>query len=152
MKKHPTYTVNGYVQDYRTGEKLIGATVLFSCTTVGTTTNQFGFFSLTLPRDTTSLQVSYIGYEISRLPVKKVEKATIHRSPATQVQPAGGGHYRYAPPAQEPIAMSRVNVSPADVKSMPRLLGEADIMRHDRRFARCIRWHRWWRLIKCKRW
>lgn len=129
MKKHPTYTVNGYVQDYRTGEKLIGATIYSPVQRVGTTTNQFGFFSLTLPRDTTSLQVSYIGYEISRLPVKKVEKATI----IVPLQP------KYNLPEvvitdtprqqQEPIAMSRVNVSPADVKSMPRLLGEADIMR-----------------------
>ena len=56
------YTISGYIEDARSGEKLIGANVFDAERQVGTTTNMYGFFSLTLPVDSISLSISYIGY------------------------------------------------------------------------------------------
>ena len=39
-------TINGYVQDAKTGEKLIGATVYNEQTKKGAITNNYGFFSI----------------------------------------------------------------------------------------------------------
>ncbi|MFA6126873.1 MAG: carboxypeptidase-like regulatory domain-containing protein [Bacteroidales bacterium] len=56
-------TINGYVQDSITGEKLIGANIFGIKTNRGTTSNQFGFFSILMPRGKTEqLSVSYVGY------------------------------------------------------------------------------------------
>lgn len=56
------HTVSGYVRD-SAGETLINATV-YDCTgSAGTTTNEYGFFSLTLPEGPHRLRFSYIGFE-----------------------------------------------------------------------------------------
>jgi hypothetical protein len=45
----PRFTVSGYLRDKQTGEALIGANVYVKGTTVGSITNGYGFFSITLP-------------------------------------------------------------------------------------------------------
>ena len=45
-----SYTVNGFVTDSQTGEKLISAYVFDQVSQQGTTTNAYGFFSMTLPQ------------------------------------------------------------------------------------------------------
>ncbi|MVT09783.1 TonB-dependent receptor [Chitinophaga tropicalis] len=128
--KHPVYTVSGYVQDIRTGEKLIGATIYSPRQEAGTITNQYGFFSLTLARDTSSLWVSYIGYVPQRLAVKGVGKSQVSvvLTPKNSLPEIVVTDSVYAR-SQTNLLTGRMSVSPADVKSMPRLLGEADVMR-----------------------
>jgi TonB-linked SusC/RagA family outer membrane protein len=57
------YTVSGNVADERTGETLIGASILLKGTTTGTITDLDGNFSITLPsNDPATLVFSSIGY------------------------------------------------------------------------------------------
>ncbi len=56
------YTFSGYVQDRSSGEKLIAATVYDLHSGKGTSANEYGFYSLTLPAGELQLQVSYVGY------------------------------------------------------------------------------------------
>jgi hypothetical protein len=123
-------TVSGYVQDVRTGERLIGATIYSPAQREGTFTNQYGFFSLTLPKDTCSLLVTYVGYCSFKLPVAGLSKKQV----IITLQPLNSLREVVVTDAQlsgQPgqIQMSRINVPLSDVKSMPRLLGEADVMR-----------------------
>lgn len=60
--KQKKYTISGFIKDQEKGENLIGATVLVSGTRIGTITNSYGFFSLTLPEDIYNIEFSYIGY------------------------------------------------------------------------------------------
>lgn len=55
-------TISGYVEDASTGEKLIGANVYVSLLKKGTTTNVYGFYSLTLDTGNVEFAVSYVGY------------------------------------------------------------------------------------------
>lgn len=57
-------TLNGYVTDAKTGEALIGATVIVEGTTLGTVTNLDGYFELpNVPTQSYSITASFIGYE-----------------------------------------------------------------------------------------
>lgn len=56
------YTLSGYVRDKINGEVLIGANVYDKVTYQGTTTNAYGFFSLTLPAGSYTITFSLIGY------------------------------------------------------------------------------------------
>ncbi|MBS1634294.1 MAG: TonB-dependent receptor [Bacteroidetes bacterium] len=56
------FTVSGYVKDGKNGEALIGATVSKKGTTIGTSANEYGFYSLTLPKGADTLVFSYVGY------------------------------------------------------------------------------------------
>ena len=60
------HTLNGFVRD-TDGETLINATIWDETTGVGTTTNAYGFYSLTLPEGDHLIKYSYIGYEDKKL-------------------------------------------------------------------------------------
>lgn len=58
------FTISGKITDASTGEDLIGVTISKEGTTIGTTTNTYGFYSLTLPKGSHTIQVRYIGYGV----------------------------------------------------------------------------------------
>lgn len=65
-----TVTVSGYVTDAATGETLLGANIyLKDSPTVGTTTNEYGFYSISLPKGSYVLTVSYITYQPTSISV-----------------------------------------------------------------------------------
>ncbi|NVO04138.1 MAG: carboxypeptidase-like regulatory domain-containing protein, partial [Bacteroidetes bacterium] len=69
VKEIQKYTISGYLKDKLTGEILIGATVYAKGTSHGTVSNAYGFYSLTLPKDTYNLVFSFIGYENQTQPI-----------------------------------------------------------------------------------
>src|SRR4030095_12587206 len=57
------HTLSGYVKDSESGETLIGANIhLENDPTNGTTTNTYGFYSITLPQGNYKVVFSYLGY------------------------------------------------------------------------------------------
>jgi hypothetical protein len=56
------YTISGFIRDSLNRETLIGATVQAQATGKGVSSNQYGFYSLTLPAGKQSLLVSFVGY------------------------------------------------------------------------------------------
>ncbi|MCB0698403.1 MAG: carboxypeptidase-like regulatory domain-containing protein, partial [Chitinophagaceae bacterium] len=60
------HTVSGTVKAKASGETLIGAIVkLNGAESTGTVTNEYGFYSVTMPTGEYTLSVSYLGYAIS---------------------------------------------------------------------------------------
>ena len=70
------FTINGYVTDAVSGETLIGAGVLSGQT--GAATNEFGFYSLTLPAGRHQLKAAYIGYDVASLELDLQRDTTIN--------------------------------------------------------------------------
>ena len=66
------HTLSGYVRD-ENGESLINATIYDLTDGVGTTTNEYGFFSITLPEGEHQLRFSYVGYadEVEKIGLTK---------------------------------------------------------------------------------
>ena len=56
-------TLSGSVVDSNNNETVIGVLVEISELKISTFTNEYGFFSLTVPKGSYNLQVSTIGYE-----------------------------------------------------------------------------------------
>ncbi|HRW21673.1 MAG TPA: carboxypeptidase-like regulatory domain-containing protein, partial [Bacteroidales bacterium] len=57
------YTLSGYIKDATTGEDLIGANIIIKEEHKGTTTNTYGFYSISMPKGNYIVSFSYIGYE-----------------------------------------------------------------------------------------
>ncbi|MEL7119410.1 MAG: TonB-dependent receptor [Bacteroidota bacterium] len=57
------YTISGYVEDAKSGERLIGAAIFVAGEALGNYSNNYGFYSVTLPEGETVLNFSYIGYQ-----------------------------------------------------------------------------------------
>lgn len=60
----PKYTLSGTITDSQTGEALIGANIYITSIQKGTTTNTYGYYSITLPSvDSMGVVFSYVGYK-----------------------------------------------------------------------------------------
>lgn len=71
MQAQSKFTVSGTVKEKSSGETLIGVNVVtVENPNVGVTTNEYGFYSLSLPKGNYTLSFSYIGYEQKLMPVE----------------------------------------------------------------------------------
>ncbi len=60
------FTLSGTISDIESNETLIGVNILFPELQTGTTTNEYGSYSITLPEGTYQVQISFFGFnEIS---------------------------------------------------------------------------------------
>lgn len=57
------HTIFGTIRDIENGEQLIGATIMTSGKNLGTYSNNFGFYSLTLPEGSINISYSFVGYK-----------------------------------------------------------------------------------------
>ena len=57
------FTISGIVSDTKNNETLIGVNVIVKGTSVFAITNEYGFYSITLPKGDYELGVSYVSYE-----------------------------------------------------------------------------------------
>lgn len=124
--------VSGYVSDARNGEVLVGTNVYEIYLQKGTTTNQYGFFSLTVPSDSAVIRFSYQGYEILTLTFRSPldELQRIEMQPTVveydsllvvEADEQEGLHRQ--------VQMSSVRVSMAETEALPALLGETDLLK-----------------------
>ena len=125
-------TISGYVKDRASQEALIGASVVNANTKTGTSTNLYGFFSLTVSlADTIELLISYQGYTIQakKIVTKKNIRTDIllESNDATlgEVVVTAGKNDRNVQKAQ----MSVIDVPLRAIKNLPVLLGERDVLK-----------------------
>ncbi|SHI95317.1 TonB-dependent receptor [Pseudozobellia thermophila] len=57
------FTLSGTVSEAASNETLIGVTIAFPDLKTGVTTNEYGFYSITLPEGEYRIQVSYLGFQ-----------------------------------------------------------------------------------------
>jgi CarboxypepD_reg-like domain/TonB-dependent Receptor Plug Domain len=126
-------TVSGYVKDEISKEALISASVVNANTKTGTSTNQYGFFSLTvLAADTVELIISYQGYKLQAKKIiakENIQLDVLLESTANttlrEVIVTAGKNNRNVQKAQ----MGVIDVPIRAIKNLPVLLGERDIMK-----------------------
>ncbi|MCB9230612.1 MAG: TonB-dependent receptor plug domain-containing protein [Bacteroidia bacterium] len=123
-------TLSGYVKDLDTGEPLIGASVFETRSGKGSISNEYGFYSLTLPSDSIVLRASYVGFQAMEFRLKPTASLQfmINLKPnlvLDEVQITASELERI----EEQTQMSTVEISMEKVKALPVLLGEKDILK-----------------------
>lgn len=123
------FSVRGYVSDAQTGTALMGAHVHEARSGVGTTSNMDGFFSLALASaDTAFIQISYVGYHHEEL-VLTAPFAQIQSVELVPLSVMLDSVSVEAARWEDLMQMSKVNISMADVETLPMLGGEADVLK-----------------------
>jgi hypothetical protein len=77
-KSDVKFTIRGRISDLETGEDLLGVSIMHSATGAGLISNQYGFYSITLPSGINSLSFSYIGYKKEEFIFKLMSDTTIN--------------------------------------------------------------------------
>lgn len=124
------YTISGYVKDADSGEALIGAYIIHNATQSGSTTNNYGFYSLTLPADSVEIVCTYIGY------VSKSNKLNLQANVLLDFELSSSVLLnevvitdRDSYKIEEQSQMSTIDVPISQIKAIPALLGEADVLK-----------------------
>jgi hypothetical protein len=125
-------TLSGYLTDAATGEPLLAANVIELKTGRGAVANTYGFYSLTLPADldTARLRYSYIGYASVDTTVTVVADRTLSVSfraaiDLATVEVSSDRGERI----EQRIQMSTIEVPVGQLKRVPALLGEVDVLK-----------------------
>ena len=131
MSAQENYTISGYITDAESGETLIGATALVKEIGNGAVSNEYGFYSISVPKGEYTLEFSYIGFgnvikpfSLSANYKLDVEMSEMKNELAEVVVTAKeeDGNVRE-------VSMSVNKLDITTIKSMPTLLGEVEIIR-----------------------
>jgi hypothetical protein len=124
------FTVSGTIKDKKTGEALIGVTVkAANKPSLGTSSNEYGFYSLTLPSGTYKLQIDYIGYKSQVLEVSPGKKSGFNISleagetELKEVQISGKTNNI----SSAQMGMTKMSIK--ELNAVPVIFGERDVLK-----------------------
>ena len=126
------FTLSGSVKDKTTGEELIGASIrVVELPNVGIRTNEYGFYSLTLPKGKYAIKASYIGFEetIQTINLDKNQKVNWELSKKGREIKEVKISAKKANEnlTQTTMGMEKINMS--EIAKLPVLFGEKDVLK-----------------------
>ncbi len=130
IRQKSYHVISGFVVDVKSSESLIGATVYVPEMGVGSTTNRYGFFSITVPTDSVRLLVSHVGYLPSTIDLVLTEdiQLNIELNPEIaileELEITAVGES-----AVDAIQMSQIKLPVKTIRTLPVLAGETDIFK-----------------------
>ncbi len=127
------YTIRGTVRDKQSGETLIGANIFNKANSAdGSITNNFGFYSLTLPEGTYTLTFSHLGYLTFEAEIY------LHKDMVYHVDLVSGIEMEEVVISASQVdkdqnihssEMGRTDLTIESLKGLPFLMGEVDVMK-----------------------
>ncbi|HNP48727.1 MAG TPA: TonB-dependent receptor, partial [Bacteroidia bacterium] len=126
-----SHTVSGFVKEASTGESLLGTNVYLKENLKGVTTNQYGFYSITVPDGKYTLVVSYLGFVTQEFPIDLTKDIRINvsmKSSAIESKEVEISAER-ADRNVESIDMGKEKIEVEKIKQLPAFMGEVDILK-----------------------
>lgn len=125
------FTISGTVADSISGERLIGVNIIIPELKTGAITNEYGFYSLTLPQGKYTINVSYLGFndvtrELNLFENIKLDIQLNESSEELQEIIVSENPYKTNIKRAE---MSVNRITTASIKQMPVVLGETDVIK-----------------------
>ena len=124
-------TLSGYITEIESNETLIGVSIIIPELQFGTITNEYGFFSLTLPKGSYQFQISYLGFEtqIQTLDLKKDLTQNFKLLSQTELLDEVIVEENIELLNIRSPQMSVNNLAINTIKKIPAVLGEVDIIK-----------------------
>ncbi len=131
MYSQQSFTVSGTVRDASTGEQLIGVSIVEKSLKKGTVTNEYGFYSLSLNEGNINLTFNYLGFEEKTvsLGLNKNIKFDIELNESSEQLNEIVVTESSLENQVRSTEMSVGKLQTKEIKKMPQLLGEVDIIR-----------------------
>ncbi|MGB0869833.1 MAG: TonB-dependent receptor [Flavobacteriales bacterium] len=124
--------LSGVLTDANNGETLIGASVFLEGTTIGSTTNEYGFYSISAKQGNYTLVISYIGYDTKKVDVQLKENLKLNfelnESSETLDEVTLSSEEKPKTAIRKP-EMGTVKLQSKTIKQIPVVLGEVDVLK-----------------------
>lgn len=124
-------TLSGYMRDAQSGEALIAATVYVKELEIGAQTNNYGFFSVTVPPGSYTVIFSYVGYATRSETLQLIESRSynaemINKTALQEVEVVATSRTDENVKTTE---MGTVALSVEQIKALPVIFGEVDVLK-----------------------
>lgn len=124
-------TISGIISDAKNNETLIGVSVYIPELKAGTYTNEYGFYSLTIPKGSYEIKTDYLGYSNTSEKIdfyQNTKKNFSLNESSTELAEVIVVENAYKTKIKKP-EMSVTKLSINTIKQMPVLLGEVDVIK-----------------------
>ena len=125
------FTISGYIRDKSSGETLIGATVSIKTSSKGISSNQYGFYSITLEGGKYNLVCTSVGYKSQSISIDlnmdSVMNIDMENGVALSQEVVVTARKRDN--NVKAAQMGKVSLQIEQIKSVPAFLGEVDLLK-----------------------
>lgn len=123
-------TITGYIRDANTGEPIIGANIYTDDMKIGTTSDQFGYYSLRLPKGRHTLIISSVGMSDTKRQVMLYSEGklsiNLHEFVASLKRVIVSANKTKN---LESVNMGVQTITIRNIKQLPTAFGEADVLK-----------------------
>ncbi|MFN5319455.1 MAG: TonB-dependent receptor domain-containing protein [Bacteroidia bacterium] len=126
-----SFTISGIISEQGSGETLPGVSVYCPQSKTGNSSNNYGFYSVTLQGDTTQLIFTFLGYAPQQVKVSKNSTARLDiqlRKAELELKTVEITDTREEK-ISEVSQMSRIEIPIEQIKKIPALFGEKDVLK-----------------------
>jgi hypothetical protein len=125
------FTISGYVKDSISGETIIGASIAIQNRSAGITSNQYGFYSLTLTEGTYTFIASHTGYQthVAEIVLDHNREFNFQMLPKITTSQEIIISSKRRDANVKNAQMGKIDLSIEQIKSAPAFLGEVDILK-----------------------
>jgi hypothetical protein len=125
------YTLSGYIKDGASGETMIGATLSVKGMTKGISSNQYGFYSITLNEGKYTLVCSFVGYQpqVFKIDLKADSLFNVSLLSGTALNEEVIVTARKRDNNVKNAQMGKITLPIEQIKSIPAFMGEVDLLK-----------------------
>ncbi len=124
-------TLSGFVYDANTGETMIGTNIFVKEIEKGTSSNEYGFYSLTIPKGKYTVEFSFVGYKKKSININltKSKKVNVNLISETYNLKEIVVNDKKNDENIKSTQMGTSKIVPKEIAKVPVLLGEKDILK-----------------------
>ena len=125
------FTLSGTIVDTNTNETLIGVNIMIPALKIGVTTNEYGFYSITLPQGTHMLNISSIGFQTIEQTITLTQNSktnfNLYSNETVLKEVIINSNSTKSDTKRSEMSVNKLSI--AAIKKMPVVLGEVDIIK-----------------------
>ena len=131
LQAQKKFTISGVIADEKNKETLIGVSLFVQETKTGLVTNEYGFYSITLPEGDYTLQVNYMGYQTvtEKIKLNQDLKKNFYLSVSSQQldEVVIVDNKKRVDIRKPEMSVNKLTIQ--EIKEMPVIFGEVDVLK-----------------------
>jgi hypothetical protein len=131
LQAQKKFTISGVVADEKNKETLIGVSLSVQETKTGLVTNEYGFYSITLPEGDYTLQINYMGYQTvtEKITLNQDLKKNFYLSVSSQQldEVVIVDNKKRVDIRKPEMSVNKLTIQ--EIKEMPVIFGEVDVLK-----------------------